>query len=371
MNIGIDVTSALRHNRTGVEWYSFHVLRELKAVVGKEHHVTLYSIHRRAPELSPLPGNWNLAQCFWPFPIGWTGIRLAHELHIHPPDVFFTPGYRIPAHGKVPAVVTIHDVAFKEYPKAYQWPKVVEGIHRVNIHRASLIIVPSQSTAEGLKSFYNVPDTMLRVVPHGIDQFIYRPVPHNDIEVILKKLSIRPPYVLFVGRIEEKKGIIDALEIVSRLRQESREQYQLVLVGGKGYGYEIIEDWIGRNNATEWVRELGWIPSQDIVALINGAACYLTMSKAEGFALTILEALACGTPVVASDILVHREVGGEVVQYIDARDYDRAVRLIAEEIVKRDDDMRARRIARASQFPWRRTAEETLKVLIEAANTRK
>jgi len=329
--------------------------------------VILYSVHRRASELSPLPGNWNLARCFWPFPIGWTGIRLAHELHIHPPDVFFTPGYRIPAHGKVPAVVTLHDVAFKEYPKAYRWPKVVDAIHRTNIYRATLIIVPSQSTADGLKHYYHVPDSVIRVVPHGIDQFIYRPLPYDDVEVIFKKLSIRLPYVLFVGRIEEKKGIIDALEVVCRLRQRTGVMYQLVLVGGRGYGYETIADWVVRNNATEWVRELGWIPSQDIVALTNGAACYLTMSKAEGFALTILEALACGTPVVASDILVHREVGGEVAQYVDAHDYDRAAQLIAEEIVKRDDTTRARRIARASQFPWRRTAEETLKVLFEAA----
>lgn len=367
MVIGIDASQAVRAQRTGVEWYSYHLLRELKAVVGPLHQVRLYSAAHEASELAPLPTNWVWTRRAWPFRFGWTGICLAHELHRHPPDVFFTPGYRIPSHRGVPAVVTIHDVAFKDFPNAYVKPAVIDLIHRLNIHRARLIIVPSAATAQGLEKHYHVDPARVRVIPHGIDQFIYRCTDGKAVDEVVHKLGVLTPYILYIGRTEEKKNVTAAMDAVAALRKQTGIAYQLVLVGMHGYGYEAVAGWIHRHNAQEWVRELGWLPAQEVVCLMNRAACYVTMSRAEGFALTILEALACGTPVVASDILAHREVGGDLVRYVDTLKPIEAAEALAEQAAKTSLGSRERRITRASQFPWRRTAEETLKVLVEAA----
>lgn len=370
MIIGIDASQALRARRTGVEWYSYHLLRELKSAAGLEHEVRLYSSMKKSSELAPLPHHWQWRRCFWPFRYGWTGLRLAHELHVRPPDVFFSPGYRIPAHGSVPSVVTIHDIAFKIFPKAYANPRLVNTIHWTNVKRATLIITPSHATADDMMRYYQVPESKIRIVPHGIDQFIYRCTTGAAIDTVLKKFGVRQPFLLSIGRLEEKKNVIATLAAISSLRKETGIDYQMIMVGARGHGYENIASWIRKHHAESWAREMGWMPSQEVVCLMNRAAAYVTMSRAEGFALTILEAFACGTPVVASDISAHREVGGGLARIVDAAQPSAVAAGIAEEVKKTSDAAREARIARASEYPWRRTAEETLKVLLEAGTVR-
>ncbi|MEW6610406.1 MAG: glycosyltransferase family 1 protein [Patescibacteria group bacterium] len=354
MLIGIDASQARKSHKTGIEWYSYHMIKELLRIIPPLHHVRLYAPYDLPQEFLPIPSHWEAKVLRWPFARGWTQVRLAWELHRDMPDIYYTPGYMIPLCFKGRAAVTIHDVAFRLNPSAYRHPRINDLIHRWNAKRADVIFAPSQSTAHALVEAYDIDPTKIHIVPEGVDQTLYHPVEDAVVQKTKARYHLYAPYVIMVGRVEEKKNVIFALQAMKEVRKcDGYADCSLVLAGERGFRHEAITSWVKSHHAQNWVRELGWIPAQDLPVLMSGALCLLALGREEGFGLTVLEGLACGISVVASDIPAHQEVGGEVVTYVGA---DPAV--IAHAITNVNDTLekRQQRIAHAAHFPWERTA---------------
>jgi len=363
MNIGIDASRAARPIRTGTEHYSLHVIRAL-VDLGADHTFTLY--FNQPPEPGLFPARPNVRVRVIPFPRLWTHVRLAAEIAMRPPDVLFVPAHVLPL---VPgrAVATVHDLGYRYFPQAHPWAAraYLEWGTRHNARASRLVIADSRATRDDLVRFYRVPADKIRVAYPGLRPDM-RPVRDKAVlDGTLRRYGIEPPYVLYVGTLQPRKNLRRLIEAFARVPPPCR----LVLAGSKGWMYDEILRRAGELGIGDRVLFPGYVPDKDLPALLSGAALFAFPSLYEGFGLPVLEAMACGAPVVCSDTSSLPEVAGDAAILVPPTDTDALAAALNR--VLTDADLRAdlsrRGMERARLFTWRRCAEEILKALEDAA----
>ena len=281
---------------------------------------------------------------------------------VHAPSMAFPP------HDGRPLIVTVHDLNFLEHPDAY--PANGLAFHNAMLERigdANLVIVPSQATADALARTGRAP-SRVRVVPMGTDM---EAPPPEERDRLLDDLKIERPYVLWMGTLEPRKnpegvirGFVQALEggipTVGVLN--------LYMVGPRGWWSGNLADLISQRGLTDRLRRIDEQPVPVRAALYAGASAFLFPSLAEGFGLPILEAMACGAPVVTSNRSSMPEVAGAAAEFCDPDDPVSIGAALAK--VLRDnelaEDLRRVGFRRAKEFTWERTARETLACYREA-----
>ena len=179
------------------------------------------------------------------------------------------------------------------------------------LKRSSAIITISEWTKKELADAYGVPLEQMVVTPLSHDVTHYHPLESTVVEEVLQKYRLsRKNYFLSIGRLERKKNIpllIRAFEIFKRSRGTG-DPFELVLIGMSGFGFEEIHQAVDCSPFKESIRPLGWVEEVDIPALMNGTFAYVFPSRYEGFGISNVEAMACGIPLLTSDIPAHREV---------------------------------------------------------------
>jgi glycosyltransferase involved in cell wall biosynthesis len=258
-------------------------------------------------------------------------------------DVLHCPTYRGPTRSRVPLVVTVHDLAVFRHPEAFnRWtraysPRVVPRV----LAAAQRVIAVSEFTRQELIELLRVPDEKIRVVPNAVgDEFT------NVGE------AAEGDYVLAVGTLEPRKNLARLVEAVQRTKRELR------VVGARGWGG--VE--VGGNG----VRWLGEVSDKQLARLYRGAACVAYPSLYEGFGIPVLEAMACGAPVVTTRGTAMEEVADGAAVLVDARDPAEIAAGIERAATDRDE-LVARGLERASQFRWDAVAAATVQVYREAA----
>jgi glycosyltransferase involved in cell wall biosynthesis len=258
-------------------------------------------------------------------------------------DVLHCPTYRGPTRSRVPLVVTVHDLAIFRHPEAFnRWtraysPRVVPRV----LAAAQRVIAVSEFTRQELIELLRVPDEKIRVVPNAVgDEFT------NVGE------AEEGDYVLAVGTLEPRKNLARLVEAVQRTKRELR------VVGARGWGG--VE--VGGNG----VRWLGEVSDRELARLYRGAACVAYPSLYEGFGIPVLEAMACGAPVVTTRGTAMEEVADGAAVLVDARDPAEIAAGIERAATDRDE-LVARGLERASQFRWDAVAAATVQVYREAA----
>jgi glycosyltransferase involved in cell wall biosynthesis len=258
-------------------------------------------------------------------------------------DVLHCPTYRGPTRSRVPLVVTVHDLAVFRHPEAFnRWtraysPRVVPRV----LAAAQRVIAVSEFTRRELIELLRVPDEKIRVVPNAVgDEF----TSVGEAE--------EGDYVLAVGTLEPRKNLSRLVEAVQRTRRELR------VVGARGWGG--VE--VGGNG----VRWLGEVSDKELARLYRGATCVAYPSLYEGFGIPVLEAMACGAPVVTTRGTAMEEVADGAAVLVDARDPAEIAAGIERAATDRDE-LVARGLERASQFRWDAVAAATVQVYREAA----
>jgi alpha-1,3-rhamnosyl/mannosyltransferase len=281
--------------------------------------------------------------------------------------VLHVPHYVLPWLLPRRMVVTVHDiihVLFPEFlPSSLGFAYARLSI-RAAVRRARRIVVVSRTTADDLKRLFGASEERMRVIPHGVHaEFLVPGEPQRD-EALRRRLGVAPPYLLHVGNHNPHKNAEGLLKAYQILAHRGRVAVPpLVMVGGFPPGGELAKRAAAMGLADR-VRCLGQVERAELAALFRGAAVFVYPTLYEGFGLPVLEAMACGVPVVAGDIAAVREVAGDAVLRVNPRDVVElaaAVRRLLEQAELRDD-LRARGRARAQEFPWRRAAEATLAV---------
>ena len=379
MLIGIEATHANKAERTGVEEYCWQVIQELKKIIPSSVKVVLYVNESRKQEnqksknqsdlLGDLPENWSVKELWWPFSKGWSQVRLAFEFLLHPPDIFFAPGQLVPIICPKKTITMIHDSAFLVFPKAYNFlgRQYLKWMNKLIIKKSSTLLTSSEFNRRELLRLYGKIDQEIKVVPLGYDKKIYKIEDRENIEKILKKYLITSPFIISIGRLEEKKNTkrtVQAFNLIKSQLRTPNSELQLLLVGKPGVGYEEIKTEIENSPYKNDILRPGYITSEDLPVLLSLAEAFVFPSLYEGFGIPVLEAMASGCPVVASRGNALEEVGGEAALYINpssSEDIARAIGRIFLDKEKRAWMVEAG-LKRVKEFSWVKTAEETWKV---------
>jgi glycosyltransferase involved in cell wall biosynthesis len=268
-------------------------------------------------------------------------------------DVFDATNFVLPPTRRAVGVVTIHDLTWALHPDTVT--KEVEAYQRLvpeSVLRAALVLCPSNSTSREVREFFDLPVDRVRCTPLGVDPSWSRTSPPTKEQ--RARLQLPERFLLFVGAREPRKNV----PILVRAHEVARQMApdlvpDLVFAGPPGWGQEAVEQ-------SASVRTTGYVSNEDLRLTVAGADCLVLPSRYEGFGLPLLEAFACGTPVVTTDIPVHREVTGNLASLVQVGDVDGLAEAIVTTLGRgRDPEADARRRAWASAWTWQRCAELT------------
>lgn len=354
MLIGIDASRANSKERTGTEWYSYHLIEQLKRI-GGSHTFVLYSKEKLLPDLENLPDNFHSRVLAWPPRFLWTQFRLAWEMLFHPPEVLFVPAHTLPVISRAKMVVTIHDVGFRVYPELYS--ATDKSYHHCSVWYASRfaykIICPSEFTKRELIKYYGTDASKIVVVPHGIEKPILSPSEGRAAE-----------YLLYIGRLEQKKNVLGILQSFKQVLPQ-HPNLKLKLAGQPGYGFEQVQRYIEQNNLKNAVEILGYVDASRRAELYRNASAFIFPTLYEGFGMPILEAQSYGCPVITSNFGAAAEVSRESAVLVDPRNTHELAQAINK--ILADDHYRQKLIKlgyeNIKKYSWESCAQETLKVL--------
>lgn len=373
MLIGIDASRANKSVKTGVEWYSFHLIQALKELTkGDRHQWVLYTREPLKGALAALPQNWYEVRAGWWPKYLWTRVRMSWEMWRRPVEVFFDPSHTLPPVRPEKSVVTIHDVGFRRFPPFYPPHQVAIHEHGTRLIAKSLarIITISEFTARELVELYGIDSHRIAITPLGIDHALYKPLPRQDVEDRLAKLRVPSPYLLFVGRQDAKKNLVNLIKAFNVYKNERGvgDPTRLVLAGPAGYGGEDIKKAIAASPFKDHILTLGYVKEEDVPYLLNGAKALVHVAWYEGFGLPPVQAMACGCPVVAADNSCLPSVIGEGnALFVSPSSPD----AIARALMRLDnepalvEDLRRRGMDRAAMYTWEACAKATRPVLTE------
>lgn len=363
MLIGIDASRANLKEKTGVEWYGYHVIKEL-AGLDRTNDYRLYSWEPLRDDLAKLPPNFE--NIIVPNRRFWAYTSLSRELWKNPVERLFIPSHIVPWKHPAKTVVTIHDVGFRKFRDNYSWYHYqnLQLGTKLSAKWADRIVVPSEAVAADVSRAYKLPLSKLAVIPNGYDRHLFQGVSADEVAKVMQDHQVKDPYLLFLGRLEARKNVVRLIEAFYRLRDSGIFGGQLVLVGNPGVGYEQIRDLIGKRDSGTIIHT-GYLPDRERACLLAGARAFVFPSLHEGFGIPILEAFAAGTPVITSAEGATAEVAGDAALLVDPTDVDaihRAMeRLLAEPNLGKD--LASKGMKRAAQFSWQKTAKQIHEVL--------
>ena len=362
MLIGIDASRSVAKKRTGTENYSLNLVCHLLALQS-DHRYRLY--FNRPPTCEFRIPNSEFR--IMPSPRLWTHLRLSWEMARRPPDLLFVPAHVLPIVHPRRSVVTIHDLGYLCYPEAH---RLLDRLYldlstRYNARAATHLIADSSVTKRDLIERYSIEPDKITVVYPGYDKTTFQPVRDEEaIEAVKARHNIAGDYILFVGTLQPRKNLTRLIEAFSNL-QYPIPNIQLVIAGKKGWLYREIFCQVEELGLEEKVVFMGYVPEGDLPALLSGARLFVFPSLYEGFGLPVLEALACGTPVVCSNASSLPEVAGDAAVLVDPLDVEGLT--AAMKRVLGDEELRAGLIERgfeqARRFSWEKCARATLDVL--------
>ena len=279
--------------------------------------------------------------------------------------VHFTNGM-MPVASPLPTVVTIHDMSLTLYPQYHPPRRVLLNRPLVNLaaRRADAIITVSESARRDIVSVYGVAPSRVHVV-HEAAAPSFTPVADlARLHHVRSAYGLADRFILYVGTIEPRKNLPMLIEAFARRKQAGDLPHQLVCAGPYGWLCADVERLIDRLRLRDQVRFTGYVSFADLPALYTMAEMFVFPSVYEGFGLPVIEAMACGTPVVTADVAALAEVAGGAAVHVASLD----VEALGETLVALANDperraaLSARGLERAREFSWRRAALETLAV---------
>lgn len=279
-------------------------------------------------------------------------------------ELFHATEHLLPPLNGVPTVLTVHDMIFKLFPE-HQKPLnywYLNATMPLYCRRASAIITVSESSKQDIVANYGVDPTKITVIYESAATE-FAPALPTAVEEMRRRYGLPERYLIHVGTIEPRKNLTRLIEALQTLRDVGLT-IPLVVVGGKGWLYDDFFRRLEELEVRDAVYFPGYVPSLELPVLYSGATMAVTPSLYEGFGLPVLEAMACGTPVVCSKTSSLPELGAEAAHYFDPHDIEEIAATIHQ--VWTDDnlqnDMRRRGKSQAAKFSWERAADETLSV---------
>jgi glycosyltransferase involved in cell wall biosynthesis len=369
MLLGFDATT-IRGNKTGVGYYSARLLERLTAVDGDANLIDeILVLSNRELELTPIPRCRLVDEGRFPLRAVWMQAVLPFVLERARPDLCHFTNFLGPYFTGAPYVVTFHDMTLELLPQCHTWKKrlLTRALSPEIAKRARLVITPSQSARRDLSRLFGIPEGKIRAIPHAPDGQFRPQRSRESLSRVETRYGVRAPYVLYVGTLEPRKNLIRAMTAFSRIASRYPD-VRFYLAGELGWRSKELLRTLEAIPSRDRIVRLGYVAEEDLGALYSNAELFVYPSLYEGFGFPVIEAMACGAPVLTSSNSSLAEIAEGAALLVDPRDtgaiaeaMDRALSDGGER-----ESLRLAGLARARSFSWERTTRETLQVYEEA-----
>jgi glycosyltransferase involved in cell wall biosynthesis len=278
-------------------------------------------------------------------------------------DLYHALAFVAPLWLPVPMVVTIYDLSFLHYPQVLTPTRrlYLRGFTRLTCQRASRVIAISQSTARDVVKSLNIPTDKVDVAVPGYNSEIFRVYTEQEVSEFRRIKNLPERFWLFIGTLEPRKNLPTLLEAYANLPENERPP--LLIGGGKGWQYDEIFATVERRGLQDSVQFLGFVPAEELPLWYNSAELFVYPSVFEGFGLPVLEAMACGTPVIVSDASSLPEVAGSAGMCIPPHDLDAWTQALYTALTDAawHEQARIRGLEEVKRYTWGSTAQATLR----------
>ena len=298
----------------------------------------------------------------------WVVPRFLRQTHA---VLYHSPYYLMPYRPGLPTVLTIHDMIPLIHPEFFSLSErlLFRGTHLLASKVAACIIAISEATKADLIRHIRVPPEKIVVIPLGVDGH-FHPRGREEITQVRRKYGLRDNYLLYVGTNKPHKNLERLVDSIRHMEDPLPSHVKLVIAGPWDRRYDAAKKMTSVAGLKDRVQFVGRIDEADLPALYSGAMLFVFPSLREGFGLPVLEAMACGTPVVCSNGSALSEVAGEAALLINPEDTHHLSGAIGR--VLRDENLRhelaERGLKRAKLFTWEKTAEKTLSLYHHVLN---
>ena len=362
LTIGVDASRSVVAQPTGTELYSRHLIEALLDHAPERYSFRLYFNQRPAisHQLSAVSGQQSTFKVM-PFPRLWTHVRLSTEMVLHSPDLLFVPAHVLPIVHPRRSVVTVHDLGYLYFPEAHpprqRW--YLGTTTRWHTRAAAQLLADSAATKRDLIEEYHAPSDRITVAHPGLDPTTRRVDDPAEIARVKAKYHIDGDYLLYLGTIQPRKNLA---RLITAFLQLPTSNFQLLIAGKRGWYADAL-----LKQANDRVHFVGYVDATDKNALLSGATAFVFPSLYEGFGFPVLEAMACGVPVLCSNTSSLPEVAGDAALLVNPLEVEDITRGLHEIMTK--VDLRSQLIERgyrqAQQFTWQACAEVVLRVFEE------
>ncbi|MCX7778730.1 MAG: glycosyltransferase family 4 protein [Patescibacteria group bacterium] len=386
MRIGIDCRTILNPEKGeagGVGHYVYQLLRHLLKIDQQNEYVLFFD-HRIKKKKIKKFSQKNVKFVFYPFFLYKKYIIKPISLYLFEAilkkerlDLFHLPTVpHSPQKLDIKTVVTVHDLAFLRLPNLFS-KKDVEKKEKELLSflpRVEKIITVSHSTKRDLEEILKIPSEKINVIYHGLDQRFFQKLGQEAVQKAKEKYKIKNDYFLFLSPLETRKNICRLISSFESFKEKVKktpgkfppnfQDIQLVLIGKAGSAKSKIKSKVKKSLYKKDIILTGYIPAEDVNALLEGAKVFIFPSLYEGFGLPVIEAMAKGVPVITSQLSSLPEIVGEgnavfVNPYRISEITQALIDLLVDE--EKQQRLRKRAFLKAQEYRWERTAEETLK----------
>jgi glycosyltransferase involved in cell wall biosynthesis len=369
MRIGLDGIP-LATPRTGVGHYTFELARHL-ALAASDHKFQLVSPFAFDPPIADeeLPSNLKaIRPQVGAWRRRWFAVGLPLYLRQAAIDLFHGTNYDVPLWSKCPSVLTIHDLSLLLYGSTHEGRLARRGRYRLPImaRRAAAIITPSEAVKREVSQYLKIKPSKLFVVPEAARSF-FRPVTPEESEKVRRRFKIEGDFILCVGTIEPRKNLITLLQAFEEVVRHTQLKPQLVVAGKVGWLTDKLFSRADQSDAADRLVFTGYLGDDELRALYSAASVFVYPSIYEGFGLPVLEAMACGAPVITSDIPSLNETAGNAARLVSPNDAQALAKNVVDLLENKSEQQYLSQagIKHSQQFSWEKTARATLDVYSE------
>ncbi len=370
MNIGIDYTAALKQSG-GIGRYTRGLITTLAELDSQNNYTLLGTPDAPRDDLEFFQSYPNFSHKIYPLSERWMTIGW-HRFNLPIPvewfagemDLFHSPNFILPPVRRAKTLLTVHDLSFIRHPQGAveSLRKWLNQVVPRSLARADHILADSYSTKDDLIEIYNISPDDITVVGAGVEER-FQPITDSvQLKTVCKKYNLPEKFILGLGTLEPRKNFTGLIEAFSQ--SSVNKTHHLVIAGGKGWLYEDIFAAAENSPAADRIHFTGFIADDDLPALYNLADVFTYPSHYEGFGIPVIEAMACGTPVVCANNSCLPEVAGESALQITATDTN----ALSEGLVGLVIDKSLREVVvtkgfvQAKKFNWHSAAQQLLNV---------
>jgi glycosyltransferase involved in cell wall biosynthesis len=363
LHIAIDAHS-VGTQLAGNETYAVNLIEAL-AAIDQLNQYTIYVTKPAAVDrFDNRWPNFKVTRTLPHTPLVRIPLTLSAELRRHPVDLLHVQ-YTAPPFAPCPIVCTIHDLSFEHLPETFtrRGRAQLRLTVRRTARRAAQILTLSEFSRRDIIETYAIDPERVKVTPAAAPAGFAPVENETKLKDIRERYGIKPNYLLSLGSIQPRKNLARLIEAYASLRTRDEANFpQLVIAGKSGWLDADIYRAARQENPGESIKFIGYVPDDDLPALYSGAICFVYPSFFEGFGLPVLEAMQCGTPVIAGNRTSIPEVAGEAALLFDPFD-SAALSAAIEKVIDNSDfraDLRVKGLERARKFSWTTTAKSTL-----------